>query len=65
MNTPPPSRHWTTDRYLLEWADLLARDDWRLFIGYTAEGPTLDVYVKGMIGPAIRWALVGNVGGHR
>ena len=55
----------TTGRYLTAWADLLARNDHRLVISYTADGPTLDLYAEGQIGPVIRWLLVGNVGGHR
>lgn len=54
----------TTGRYLTAWADLLARDDHRLVISYTAEGPTLDLYI-GPVDRVIRWLLVGNAGGHR
>ena len=51
--------------YFAEWADQLARDDYRLLISYTADGPTLDLYAEGQIGPVIRWLLEGNTGGHR
>ena len=46
----------TTGRYLLEWADLLAHPAYHLSIGYTAEGPTLDVYI-GPVDRVIRWSL--------
>ena len=40
---------------MIAWADYLARDEVTLWIGYDAEGPTLDLFVEGQPGPAIRW----------